>query len=235
MPSKLYLIANFLSENLSAQLIPEAVVEIVKDLRWFIVEDKASAERFLKTIRNDFPLTECTFFEFNEHSSPQDAREIFKSLQGKNAGIISEAGMPCVADPGQEIVLLAHQNNWEVIALPGSSSIFLALAASGLNGQNFAFNGYLPKEREERIKKLKMLEERSWREHQTQIFMEAPYRNQHLLEDILKVCSPKTFLCLAVDLTGPSQFIKTVTIEEWRKLNPSIQKKPALFLIQKLK
>ncbi len=233
MSSKLYLIANFLSENFSVHLIPEAVVEIVKGLRCFIVEDKASAQRFLKTLRNDFLLTECTFFEFNEHSSPQDAREIFKSLQGRNTAMISEAGMPCVADPGQEIVLLAHENNWEVITLPGSSSIFLALASSGLNGQNFAFNGYLPKEREERIKKLKMLEERSWREHQTQIFMETPYRNQHLLEDILKTCSPKTFLCLAVDLTGPAQFIKTASIEEWRKLNTPIQKKPTLFLLQK--
>lgn len=233
MPPKLYLIPNFLSENSSSHLIPEAVREIVKDLRCFVVEEKASAQRFLKTIRNDFPLTECTFFEFNEHSSPQDAREIFKSLQDKNTGMISEAGMPCVADPGQEIVLLAHQNNWEVIPLAGASSIVLTLAASGLNGQNFAFNGYLPKEREARIKKLKALEERSCREHQTQIFMEAPYRNQKLFEDILSRCHPQTLLCVAVDLTSPAQFIKTVTIEEWRKLNPSIQKKPALFLLQK--
>ena len=233
MSAKLYLIPNFLSENFSSHLIPEAVREIVKDLRCFVVEEKASAQRFLKTIRNDFPLTECTFFEFNEHSNLQDAQEIFKSLQGQDAGIISEAGMPCVADPGQEIVLLAHENNWEVIPLAGASSIVLALAASGLNGQNFAFNGYLPKDREPRIKKLKALEERSCREHQTQIFMEAPYRNQHLLEDILKVCSLNTFLCLAVDVTGPAEFIKTMTIKEWRKLKPPIQKKPVLFLLQK--
>lgn len=235
MHSKLYLIPNFLSEEFSAGMIPQTVIEIVKNLRFFVVEDRASAQRFLKKIWPSFPLGECSFLEFNEHSSPQDAREIFKSLQGKNAGIISEAGMPCVADPGQEIVLLAHQNNWEVLPLPGSSSIFLALAASGLNGQNFAFNGYLPKDREERIKKLKIFEDRSLRENQTQIFIETPYRNQTLFEEILNTCHPKTLLCLAVDLTESDQYIKTYSIEEWRKLKPPLHKRPALFLLQKFR
>ncbi len=231
MPAKLYLIPNFLSEESAVKIGYAHLLEAIKDLRHFIVEERKSAQKLLKILDSQFPLTECAFFEFNEHSSLQDAREIFKSLQGQDAGIISEAGMPCVADPGQEIVLLAHQNNWEVIPLAGSSSIFLALAASGLNGQNFAFNGYLPKEREERIKKLKILEERSSREHQTQIFMEAPYRNQNLFEDILSSCHPQTLLSVAVDLTSPTQFIKTLTIQDWRKQKSVIPKKPALFLI----
>ena len=230
--AKLYLIPNTISEE-GFSTIPSYIKAVVGSLRCFVVEEEREARRFIKKICPELPVAECTFFVMNEHSSPKECKEIFEKAGDQDFGIIPEAGCPCIADPGAELVLLAHQKNLEVIPLVGPSSILLALMASGLNGQNFAFNGYLPKEGEERIKKIKALERRSFTEDQTQIFMETPYRNQHVLEDILAHCDSQTFLCLAMGLTSPQQYIKTLSIAEWKKKGLSLPKQPALFLIYK--
>ena len=233
MSGKLYLIPNVISED-GLQTIPSYICGIVEHLRFFFVEEEKAARRFLKQLNPQFPIALTVFFLLNEHTSAQEAERYFKTVLENDAGIISEQGCPCVADPGANIVLLAHKNNREVIPLVGPSSILLALMASVLNGQNFAFNGYLPKEKHARLKKIKDLENRSFKEVQTQIFMETPYHNQNVFEDILAVCDPETLVCIAADLTSPTQYIKTRLAKEWKKQKILLNKRPALFLIQKL-
>ena len=227
---KLYLDPNSINES-GAQTFPEDIIRAIKDVRIFFVEGPKSSRRLLKSLDAQFPLGDCRFFDLNEHSNAQQVQGYAKILKEGDSAIISEAGCPCVADPGADLVFLAHQNNIEVIPLVGPSSILLALMASGLNGQNFAFNGYLPKDRLEKARKIKMLEDRSLKEKQTQIFMEAPYRNQIILEDILAAAQDKTYLCVACDITGPHQIIKTMSIKEWKKCPFDFDKKPALFLL----
>jgi 16S rRNA (cytidine1402-2'-O)-methyltransferase len=227
---KLYLVPNTINEA-NANCLPDYIARAIKDVRVFFVEGPKSGRRLLKSLDAQFPLGDCRFFDLNEHSNPKQVQEYAKILKEGDCAIISEAGCPCVADPGADLVFLAHQNKIEIIPLVGPSSILLALMASGLNGQNFAFNGYLPKDRKERIQKIRMLENRSLKEKQTQIFMEAPYRNQNILEDILAVAQDKTCLCIACDVTGPHQIIKTMSIKEWKKVPLDFDKKPALFLI----
>ena len=228
--SKLYLVPNSINEE-AQNLLPEYIACAIKDIRAFFVEEPKSARRLLKGVNPQFPLSECRFFDLNEHSNSKQVQEYVQTLKEGDCAIISEAGCPCVADPGADLVLLAHQNHIEIIPLVGPSSILMALMASGLNGQNFAFNGYLPKDRQERIRKIKLLEDRSIKENQTQIFMEAPYRNQSMLDDILAVAQDKTNLCIACDITAPQQFIKTMSIKEWKKHPVNIDKKPTLFLL----
>jgi len=230
--SKLYLVPNGIN-GASANYLPDYITQEIKNVRTFFVEEPKSGRRLLKSLDAQFPLGDCRFFDLNEHTNPKEVHDYVKILKENNCAIISEAGCPCVADPGADLVFLAHQNQIEIIPLVGPSSILLALMASGLNGQNFAFNGYLPKARPERAQKIKMLEDRSLKEKQTQIFMEAPYRNQGILEDILAVAQDKTQLCIACDITGPHQTIKTMSIKEWKKDPLNIDKKPALFLLQK--
>ncbi|MCB9772120.1 MAG: SAM-dependent methyltransferase [Candidatus Omnitrophica bacterium] len=226
---KIFLIPNSISEQYD-QLLSAAALGI-EHLNVFFVEEIKSARRLLKKINPSMQIDECVFFALNEHTPLEETRKNFMKVVDQDIGVISESGCPCVADPGADVVLLAHQQGCEIIALVGPSSILLALMASGLSGQNFAFNGYLPKDRGERIRKIKDLEKRSTSEKQTQIFMEAPYRNQNVLEDILQNCQGSTLLCLAVDLTTPTQMIKTCTISEWKKQKIDINKKPALFLL----
>ena len=233
MPGKLYLIPNTISDTGDFDVIPKYIALIVEPLRYFIVEEEKSARRFLKKINLAVKFEQFYFFLLNEHTSAKETQEYLKILLDKDIGLISESGCPCVADPGANIVLWAHQNNKEVVPLVGPSSIMLALMASGLGGQNFSFNGYLPKESAERIKKIKNLEARSALEGQTQIFMEAPYRNQSIFEDILLACQGETLLSIACDLTSLEQYIKTLPIKMWKKENPPINKRPALFLIQR--
>jgi 16S rRNA (cytidine1402-2'-O)-methyltransferase len=228
---KLYLVPNTIIED-GENLLPDYIAREIKDVRVFFVEEPKSARRLLKSLDAQFPLADCRFYELSEHSNTRQIQEYAKILKEGTSAIISEAGCPCIADPGADLVLLAHQNQIEIIPLVGPSSILLALMASGLNGQNFAFNGYLPKETHERKQKIKMLEELSRRQKQTQIFMETPYRNQNILEDILAVAQDKTYLCIACDVTGPHQTIKTMSIKEWKKNPINIDKRPALFLIQ---
>ena len=230
---KLYLIPNSINES-GSNLLPDYIAHEIKNIRIFFVEEPKSARRLLKSLDAQFPLSDCRFLNLNEHTNPQELREYAKILKEGDSAIISEAGCPCVADPGADLVLLAHQHQVEIMPLVGPSSILLALMASGLSGQNFAFNGYIPRDRQERTQKIRILEERSHKEKQAQIFMEAPYRNQNMLEDILKTCEDRTYLCIACDITGLQQFIKTMKIQEWKKNPPNIDKKPALFLLQKI-
>ncbi len=234
MPGKLYLIPNTIHDSSDAVISCDHIVSVVRKIRYFFIEEEKSARRLLKKIVPDIPFAECAFFLLNEHSSPLDIEKSFFRIQENDMGLISQAGCPCVADPGSDLVLLAHRRNIQVVPLVGPSSILLGLMSSGLNGQNFAFHGYLPKDKTERLKKIKVLEERSYREGQTQIFMETPYHNQKLFEEVVASCDPKTFLCLAVDLTSQEEFIKTQPIKTWKNSSPPVlQKRPALFLIQK--
>ena len=229
MSSKLYLIPNTLTVEAKGDTIADSVAQAIKHVRLFFVEEPKAARALLKKLNPDFPLSECTFVDLNEHTLIKEAGQHLSQTQ--DMAIISEAGYPCVADPGADLVRLAHEKGIEVVPLIGASSIILALASSGLGGQNFAFNGYLPKDKDERTKKIKALEQRSSVEKQTQIVMETPYRNQNLLEDLLSICDFKTTLCVASDLTGPAQMIKTATVGQWQKSGIKLEKKPTLFLL----
>ncbi|MCW5908150.1 MAG: SAM-dependent methyltransferase [Chitinophagales bacterium] len=228
--AKLYLIPSFLGEENPA-IIPEQVKEAVSNLTEFIVEDARSARRFLRAIgyRKNFD-TEVTMRELDKHAPRQNCSGLLQNvLNGINCGIISEAGNPCIADPGNELVAYAHAQDIEVIPLVGPSSILLALIASGFNGQQFTFNGYLPIKQPERNRKIKQLENAS--HNATQLFMETPFRNQKMLDDLLQTCNDTTRLCIACDLTLPTQFIKTKTIKAWKQQKPQLHKRYCIFLL----
>lgn len=229
---KLYLIPTTLGEESENHNLPPSVLECLKKINIFIVENIRSARRFIKKIYRNKDIDNTIFYSYGKHDT-LDLQEDFLPhiYQGNDVGIISEAGVPCVADPGSKIVEFAHQYQIEVCPITGPSSILLALIASGFNGQNFAFNGYLPIDKKERSKKIKNLEFLSKKNGQTQIFMETPYRNLQLFESIIKICFKSTKLCIATDITLPSENIKTMTIEEWSTLRPEIHKKPSIFLI----
>jgi len=228
----LYLIPTTLGETEISKVIPAYIFEIINSIGEYIVEDEKSARRYLRKLRIKKSLDEIILHPLNAHTLTESFASYLNSIEeGKNIGIISEAGCPGIADPGAEIVKIAHKKNIKVVPLVGPSSILLALMASGFNGQNFCFHGYLPKERNERIRKLKDLERTAQQKNQTQIFIETPYRNQHLLEDIISNCSLQTQLCIACDITLPSEFIQTKAINEWKKKLPDINKRPAIFLI----
>ena len=229
---KLYLIPNSITED-DPHVLPIAVVEAISQVRVFFVEEPKSARRLLKMLNAQFLLQECQFLELSEHTKAAETKEYVDLLKKGDAGIISESGCPCVADPGADLVLLAHRQGIDIIPLVGPSSILLALMASGLNGQSFAFNGYLPKASQDRRQKIKMLEKRAQQEGQTQIFMDTPYRNQDLFNDILAVCDAKTILCIACHIGGADQLIKTRSISEWKQIAVDLSKKPALFLLGK--
>jgi 16S rRNA (cytidine1402-2'-O)-methyltransferase len=231
MPSgKIHLIPSFLgNENVS--LVCEDTKETVAQLNEFIVENAKSARHFLRAIgyKKNFD-SEVIIHEMDKHAEKQDCGKLLENvMKGVSCGIISEAGNPCIADPGAEIVAYAHQHHIEVIPHIGASSILLALISSGFNGQQFSFHGYLPIKEPERSKKVKQLEN-SARSGNTQIFMETPFRNQKLLDEILKVCNDDTRLCIAGDLTLPGQFIKTMAVKAWKKAVPEINKRYCIFL-----
>lgn len=229
---KLYLIPNILADDNAENFIPEFVREQVHHLKNFIVETEKEARSLIKKLKILTPQNELTILLWNEHSDKNTVQDLFKIFEnGNDVGIISDAGLPCVADPGNEVVALAHKKNIEVIPLPGSSSIFMALMASGMNGQNFVFHGYLPIEKIERAKKIKHLELDSKSKNQAQIFMEAPYRNNHLLDDILKTCSSETRLCIASNISSDNQFIKTKSVKDWDTQKPNLHKIPTIFII----
>ena len=231
----LYLIPTTLGETAeTAEVIPAKIYDVINTIDEYIVENEKTARHYLKKLGLKKPLQEIILHPLNQHTQPLEISTYLKSIQeGKNIGVISEAGCPGVADPGSEVVRLAHLNNIQVIPLVGPSSILLAMMASGFNGQSFTFNGYLPKERSERIKKIKELEKLVYNKSQTQLFIETPYRNMHILEDVLANCESKTKLCIACDITLPTEFIKTKSIGEWKKQIPEIAKRPTLFLIYK--
>lgn len=227
---RLYLVPNSISEAEDHHQ-PTDVTSRIKDVRTYFVEEPKSARRLLKRLHSNFPLQDCRFFELNEHSRPQDLVLYAKIIQEGDCAVISEAGVPCVADPGADLVWLAHQNRVDVVPLPGASSILLGLMACGFSGQNFAFNGYLPRQPEARKQKIKALETRLVHEGQTQMFMEAPYRNQALFNDVLASCHDRTCLCIAIDMMGETQQIRTMSIKDWKKASLVFGKKPALFLL----
>lgn len=212
-------------------VIPKGVQEEIKALRYFFVENIRTTRRYLKKIDPEFPIDDCHFFEINTHTTQQDIDFYFSNLSTKVVGIISESGVPAVADPGAHIVAIAHKKGWQVIPLVGPSSILLALMASGMNGQNFSFVGYLPKDKILREKKIKHLENISRKLNQTQIFIETPYRNRLLYESLVHTCAPDTRLCIAKEISTPEENILTLPIFKWQKQKPDIHKKNVIFLL----
>lgn len=228
-----YLIPSLLDEE-SVETIPPYVLAAIKECRVFFAENERTTRRYFKKIwKACLPGQEISIDAYEWHTIGDDTTSVFRQRlnEGKNIGLISEAGCPGVADPGQHLVALAQEMNAEVKPLVGPNSILLALMASGMNGQQFQFAGYLPIDNQERIKAIKNLEAESAKKNCTQIFIETPYRNNQLLEALLKNCSPSTRLCLAVDLTGKNEWIKTKSVVEWRKEKPDIHKRPAIFLL----
>jgi 16S rRNA (cytidine1402-2'-O)-methyltransferase len=229
---RLFLIPVTLGGDDFSGVIPEKVILITKSLRYFIVEDLRSARRYLRLIDREFPINETVFFELNEHTAESDIDYYLEPVtRGYDIGVMSEAGLPGIADPGARIITLAHRKKIKVTPLSGPSSIIMALISSGLNGQYFTFNGYLPVKPAERLAKLRDIEKRAGGGC-AQIFMETPYRNQKLLETILSTCRGDTNLCIAVNITLPSESIKTMTISEWKRDLPSLNDKLVVFVIQ---
>ena len=232
-PGRLFLIPAPLGDGEVESVIPKGTLDILQALHFFVVEELRTARRYLKKAGIKTPLEELAFFELNEHTPETDIPALLQPvLEGNDMGLLSEAGVPAVADPGAGLVALAHRRHVKVIPLVGPSSLLLALMASGLNGQSFAFSGYLPVKSRERQQRIRQLEKRSIADRQTQLFIETPYRNHALLNDLLTCCAPHTRLCIAADITTPDAYIRTQTIAEWKKTSVDIHKKPCIFLIQ---
>ena len=230
--AKLYLVPNVLSEGEWQNVLPAQVFDILTQTRHFIVEDRRTARRFLKKVNREINIDECIFFLLNKRTNLSEIPSFLMPLEhGNDIAVISEAGCPGIADPGADVVKIAHQKNYKVVPLVGPSSILLALMASGLNGQNFAFKGYLPVKPNERIKEIQVLEKRILSQKQTQIFIETPYRNNQLISDLIKTCSPSTLLCIAANITGSDEFIVTKKIQDWKRKIPDLHKQPAIFLL----
>lgn len=233
MAGKLYLIPNTLGPGETGHIIPQHVAQIAVNLRHFIVEDLRTARRYLRLLDRQMDIDNSQFMMLNKHTTPAQFSEYLKPLKaGHDVGIISEAGCPGVADPGAEVVKMAHEAGIRVVPMVGPSSILLAMMASGMNGQSFAFNGYIPIKKEDRLKAIRHLESRSRAENQSQLFIETPFRNQYLANDILTACNPHTRLCIACNLTLPDEFVVTKTIQQWKGNLPDLNKKPTIFILQ---
>lgn len=234
MEAALYLIPVTLGDTPLGNVLPQYNNEIISGIRHFIVEDVRSARRFLRKADSRFDIDGSQFYELNKHTSPAAVAGYLKPLQsGLPMGVISEAGCPAVADPGADVVAIAQRKGLKVVPLVGPSSIILSVMASGFNGQSFAFNGYLPIKPDERAKKLRQLEQRIYNEDQTQLFIETPYRNGKMLNDILANCRPQTKLCVAANLTCPGEYVRTMSVKEWKGKLPDLSKIPCIFLLFK--
>ena len=232
--SALYLIPVTLGDVEHRRVLPEYNREVILSIRHFIVENVRTARRFLKKTEPSIVIDDLVFYELNKHTSAEEVTGYLAPLaKGESVGVISEAGCPAVADPGADVVAIAQRKNLRVVPLVGPSSIILSVMGSGFNGQSFAFHGYLPIEPGERAKKLKALEQRMYNEHQTQLFIETPYRNNKMIEDILHNCRPQTKLCIAADITCEGEYIKTKTVKEWKGKVPDLSKIPCIFLLYK--
>lgn len=229
----LYLIPNFLGDpQTSPLLVPDEQLTIIRGLTEFIVENEKNARACLKGLQITTPQNQLTIHVLDKHNPVHGIPTYLKSAEsGGNIGLLSDAGVPCVADPGAEVVKIAHKKGITIVPFVGPSSILLAVMASGFNGQSFAFHGYLPIDAPSRVKKLKQLEDESRKRKQTQVFIETPYRNNSMLGDILKHCSPSTMLCVACNLTLPDESITSQSIEQWQKNTPDFHKKPAVFVL----
>lgn len=236
MEAALYLIPVELGETPVTQVLPTYNREVILEIRHFIVEDVRSARRFLKRVDKEINIDELTFYPLNKHTSPKDIITYLEPLQkGLSMGVISEAGCPAVADPGADVVAIAQRKKLKVVPLVGPSSIIMSVMGSGFNGQSFAFNGYLPIDPSERTKKIKQLETRAYTESQTQLFIETPYRNHKMIDELLRTCRPQTRLCIAAGITCPEEYIRTRSISEWKNAKdlPDLSKIPSIFLIYK--
>lgn len=230
----LYLLPVTLGDTSIDKVLPSYNAEIIREIKHYIVEDIRSARRFLKKVDRDIDIDSLTFYPLNKHTSPESISGYLKPLiDGASMGVISEAGCPAVADPGADVVAIAQRKGLKVVPLVGPSSIILSVMASGFNGQSFAFHGYLPIEPGERMKKLKMLEQHIYAENQTQLFIETPYRNHKMIEDILHTCRPQTKLCIAANITCEGEFIQTRTVKDWNGRIPDLSKIPCIFLLYK--
>ncbi len=227
----IYLIPSVLDES-ATQTIPAYIIDAVKNCSVIFAENERTARRFLKSMCKEIVIDDYEWFTI--HKAEEELLAVFKQkiLDQKNIAIISEAGCPGIADPGQILIAAAQEMNAIIKPLVGPSSILLALMASGMNGQQFEFTGYLPIDTQERIKNILALETASQKNNSTKIFIETPYRNNQLLEALLKTCKPLTRLCIAAELTSPDEYIKTKTIGDWRKEKPDLHKKPVIFLLQ---
>ena len=232
METALYLLPVTLGDTPLENVLPVYNNEVTRQIKHFIVEDVRTARRFLKKVDRDINIDELTFYPLNKHTSPDDISGYLKPLiNGLSMGVISEAGCPAVADPGADVVAIAQALKLKVVPLVGPSSIILSVMASGFNGQSFAFHGYLPIEPAERVKKLKMLEQRAYSESQTQLFIETPYRNHKMIDDIISNCKPNTKLCVAANITCADEFIQTRSVKEWKGHLPDLSKIPCIFLL----
>lgn len=230
---KLYLIPNLLGDASPEASLPNYNTEVVESLNLFVVENEKSARKFIKKICPNKPQSSLEIHILDKHTEGEDLLAIYQLLDRKESiGIISEAGLPAVADPGSLLVQQAHKVNFSVVPLVGPSSILLALMASGMNGQSFAFHGYLPIDKNERKKKLQHLEKESALYGTAQIFMETPYRNQQLINDVTKFLNGNTLFCVACDLTLPSEFISTQQVKNWKNCQEDFHKRPAIFILQ---
>lgn len=228
----LYLIPSPLGDGPVEAVLPAGVLEVLPGLQCFVVEEVRTARRFLSAAGLKGHIQDLEFHTLNEHTTPQEV-EALASLfdDGRDVGLISEAGLPAVADPGAALVALCHRHGIKVVPLTGPSSLMMALMASGLNGQSFAFVGYIPAKSEERKGAIRRLEKRSLAENQTQILIETPYRNDSLMADLVATLDPRTRLCVAVNITCPDEFIQTRTVAQWKKQLPELGKRPCVFLI----
>jgi 16S rRNA (cytidine1402-2'-O)-methyltransferase len=232
MPATLYLIPNLLGDTPVNKVMPDYNIQIINQLKHFIVETPKNANTLLKRAGVKTPFEGITFYILDEHSSQDDLPDLTEPLKkGIDMGLMTDAGMPVVADPGEAVVNWAHENKVKVVPLIGPSSVFLALAASGLNAESFTFHGYLPVKPEERKRKIRELDVIARKTKFTQIFIETPYRNQALLQDLVKTCHPDTKLCVAVNITLQNENIRTFPVYEWQMRNYGVEKMPAVFLI----
>ena len=229
--SRLYLIPAPLGENDPKKVIPQNVLDVACSLKCFVVEEIRTARRFLSSYGLKGHIDELSFTELNEHTQASEVEAMATLFENQDVGLITEAGLPAIADPGAALVALCHRKGIEVVPLVGPSSLMLALMASGLNGQSFAFRGYLPVKTEERRSAIKSIEKTSAGSRQTQIFIETPYRNDSLMADLVSCLNASTRICIAADLTLPTQLIRTMTAGEWRKKPLTIGKRPCVFLI----
>lgn len=234
METALYLFPVTLGDTPLDTVLPARNMALIRHIRHFIVEDVRTARRFLKKADREIDIDSLTFYPLNKHTSPEAISDYLKPLeQGTSMGVMSEAGCPAVADPGADVVAIAQRKGLKVVPLVGPSSIILSVMGSGFNGQSFAFHGYLPIEADARTKALKQLEQRVYAESQTQLFIETPYRNHKMLEDILRVCRSQTKLCIAANLTCEGEFIRTRSVKDWKGRLPDLSKIPCIFLLYK--
>lgn len=234
MRGKLYLIPTTLGENEPLEVMPYSVKKMVELIDYYVVENEKSARRFIKKITPKKSQPSLTMMKLDKYTEELETRSYLDVCeQGISVGLLSEAGVPAVADPGATIVKLAHEKGIQVVPLVGPSSILMALMASGMNGQNFAFNGYLPIDKADRKKAIKELERLSKDKNQSQIFIETPYRNEKMFSELKATLTPSTLLCIAADITLPEEYIKTYTIADWKRQSPDLHKRPAIFIIQK--